>query len=289
MLSICYHEAVISLKGETTGLPISSHGISAAGRAELAAVVGSRRFVTPNDAKSELNVDAHVAARKLAHWAEKGWLRRVRRGLYIPVPVEATRPDMWSQDTMIIAMRVWTPCYFTGWTAASHWGLTEQVFRTTVLKTTQRVRATHVQLLDADYLLAHVPDDLMTWGLQSVWQEETRLKFADTARTVVEILDAPRIGGGIRNAAEIVSAYLEEYNAKRLIEYADRLGNRTVFKRLGYLIEALGGEYPDLLSACKDRLSSGVALLDPDGPQQGPRIAQWGLQANVRVSAEAPS
>ena len=48
------------------------------------------------------------------------------------------------------------PCYFTGWTAASHWALTDQVFRTTVLKTTARVRASSVRLLDHDYLLSHV-------------------------------------------------------------------------------------------------------------------------------------
>ena len=255
----------------------------------MAAVAGRRRFVSPADVAGELGVDAHVAARKLANWAEKGWLRRVRRGLYIPVPVDAQRPEAWSQDALVVAAAVWSPCYFTGWTSASRWGLTEQVFRTTVVKTAQRVRHAQVRLLDADYLLVHVPEESMGWGMEVVWQEEVQLRLADPTRTVVDILDAPRIGGGVRTAAEILGAYLDDHDAARLIEYADRLGNRTVFKRLGYLVEALARDEPSLIAACQERLPAGLAILDPGGPTDGPRVPRWGLRANVRVTPESPS
>jgi predicted transcriptional regulator of viral defense system len=273
----------------TPAAPVSTHGISGSGRAELAAVAGRRRFVSPEDAAAELGVDAHVAARKLAHWAEKGWLRRVRRGLYIPVPVEAERPESWSQDAMVVAVAVWSPCYFSGWTAAAQWSLTEQVFRTTIVKTVRRVRRSDVRLLDADYLLVHAVQESMGWGLKPVWQEEVRLLIADPARTVVDILDAPRIGGGIRHAAEILGSYLDEHDPQLLVEYADRLDNRAVFKRLGFLVEALGREEPALTAACLARLSAGIALLDPDGPKSGPRVPRWSIRANVRVAAESPS
>jgi predicted transcriptional regulator of viral defense system len=268
---------------------MSSQGISGSGRAELAAVVGRRRFIAPEDVATELDLDAHVAARKLAHWAEKGWLRRVRRGLYIPVPVEAENPERWAEDALVVAGAAWSPCYFTGWTAASYWGLTEQVFRTTVLKTAQRVRASDVRLLDADYLLMHVSPEAMSWGIEPVWREETRLQIADPARTVVDILDQPRIGGGIRHGAEILGAYLDDHDPSRLVAYADRLGNRAVFKRLGYMLEALGRDEPDLIAACRAHLSRGVAILDPEGPQEGQRVPAWRLRANVHVAAQAPS
>lgn len=268
---------------------MSSHGISATGRAELATVAGRRRFISPEDAAADLGVDRHVAARKLAHWAEKGWLRRVRRGLYIPVPVEAERPEAWSADPMVVASKVWSPCYFTGWTAAGHWSLTEQVFRTTVLKTAQRVRESTVRLLDHDYLLSHIAEGELDWGIASVWHEEARLNIADPARTVVDILDAPRLAGGVRHVAEILSAYLDDHESQRLVDYADRLDNRAVFKRLGYLIELLGRDEPGLIAACRDRLSAGVALLDPDASSQGPRVPRWSLRANVRLEPQSPS
>jgi predicted transcriptional regulator of viral defense system len=265
-------------------------GISGRGRADLATLLGSgRRFVTPADVAGALDVDAGAAAKKLSRWAEDGWVRRVRRGLYIGVPVDAANPSAWSEDALLVAAEVWSPCYFTGWTAAHHWALTEQAFRTTVLKTSERVRAAAVKLLDQEYLVGHVEPDLMTWGLTTQWRDGVRLRFADPARTVVDILDRPRLGGGVRHGAEILGAYLDERDPMMLVAAGDRLGNRAVFKRLGYLIEALGLDLPGLRSACEERVSSGISNLDPDGPPGGRRVMKWRLRVNVTVIQEGAS
>lgn len=269
---------------------VTPAGISARGRADLTRVLAKGgRFITPKDVVEELGVDANTAAKKLARWAEDGWVRRVRRGLYIGVPVDVTNPAAWSEDALFLASEVWSPCYFTGWTSAHHWDLTEQVFRTTVLKTSARVRSSSAHLLDHDYIVNHVGSDALTWGLKSDWRGDNRLHFADPARTVVDILDSPKLGGGIRHGAEILAAYLNDNDPMLLIEYGDRLGNRTVFKRLGYGAEALGIGTPALIAACRERLSSGISSLDPDGPTGGHRIMRWGLLVNVTLVHEGAS
>lgn len=269
---------------------LQAAGISGRGRAELATVLGSgRRFVTPTDVVKALGVDTDTAAKKLSRWSEDGWVRRVRRGLYIGVPVDAANPSAWSEDALLVAAEVWNPCYFTGWTAAHHWALTEQVFRTTVLKTTERVRAATVRLLDHDYLVGHVEPGSLSWGLKAEWRDGGRLRFADPARTVVDILDRPKLGGGIRHGAEVLGAYLDEHDPMLLVAAGDRLGNGAVFKRVGYLVEALGLDQPALQSACEERVSSGISKLDPDGPSGGRRIMKWGLSVNVRVVQEGAS
>lgn len=265
-------------------------GISNRGRSELGAVLGGgRRFVTPSDVVQALGVEPDAAAKKLARWAAEGWLRRARRGLYIPVPLDAANPAAWSEDALIVATAVWSPCYFTGWTAASHWSLSEQVFRTTVVKTSRRVRASSARLLDHDYLLAHLSQKQMEWGIRTEWRGELRLRIADPARTVVDILDLPRLAGGIRHGAEILAAFLDDNEPSQLIAYGDRLGNRAVFKRLGYIVEILGKDRDGLLAACRHRLSSGISTLDPDGPPGGRRVVKWGISVNVGVGPEEPS
>ena len=180
----------------------------------------------------------------------------------------------WSEDPLVVAAEVW-PCYFTGWTAANEWALSDQVFRTTVLKTTSRVRASNVRLLDHDYLISSTNDADMRWGMKSQWRHESRLRFADPARTVVDILDAPRLGGGMRHGAEILAAYLDEHDPTTLLDYGDRLGNRALFKRLGYIIEAMGMDLPRILGACQERVSAGISALDPDGPPGGRSNTRW--------------
>ena len=264
-------------------------GLRQSGRAELARLLPGRRFVTPEVAAEVLELDASAAAQRLARWAEAGWLRRVRRGLYVPVPVDVQHPETWSEDAQVVAARVWSPCYFTGWTAANHWGLTEQSFRTTVLKTSTRVRRSSVDLLDHEYLVLHTQPEHLDWGLATAWHAEVRLKYADEARTVVDMLDTPKIGGGIRHVAEVLNAYLETHDALVLVEYGDRLGNGAVFKRLGFLLEHLGHADDPAVIECATRVRPGMSLLEPGLPARGGRDGRWGLRENVLIEELSPS
>jgi predicted transcriptional regulator of viral defense system len=189
----------------------------------------------------------------------------------------------------VVASRVWAPCYFSGWTAARQWNLTEQVFLTTILKTSARVRESEASLLDHNYLVGHVSPAALSWGLMTEWRGESRLRFASPARTVVEILDRPKIGGGLRQAGDVLTAYFEDSNPAELVETGDRFGNRAVFKRLGYLVETLGLDQAGLLAACAERVSSGISALDPDGPAGGRRVMRWGLRVNATVVREGAS
>ena len=104
-------------------------GLSARGRRDLATLFGAgQRTVTVDAAAAALGVSRESAARRLSAWASRGWLRRVRRGLYIAVPVDARDPATWNEDPWYLADLVWDPCYIAGWSAANHWALTDQVF-----------------------------------------------------------------------------------------------------------------------------------------------------------------
>jgi len=286
-----YSNTINSPERGTTGLQmLTAAGISGKGRTELAiATPKSSRFLTPKGVAKALEIDDIMAARKLSMWAKSGWVRRVRRGLYIAVPVEAQNPFTWSDDALVVATEVWSPCYFSGWTAARHWSLTEQVFRPNIVKTAVRIRKSKEKLLNHDYLVSHVDPKLLEWGLSSEWVDGVRLSFSDPARTVIELLDDPTIGGGIRHTAEILSTYLDDNDPSKLVTYAKHFGNGTVFKRLGYLLEAMHKDFPDVISACHDNISEGFSKLDPGQTKNGQRITRWRLFVNTSISQEEPS
>ena len=72
------------------------------------------------DAAKILAVDGRRAGRLLRYLAERGWLSRVRRGLYTTVPLGASEPSAWREDPWAVAARVFAPCYIGGWSAAEH-------------------------------------------------------------------------------------------------------------------------------------------------------------------------
>jgi predicted transcriptional regulator of viral defense system len=79
------------------------------------------------------------------------------------------------------------------------------------------------------------------------------------------MLSDPQLGGGMRSAVDIFKNYLKsgDKNTNLLIEYAGRLGNGAVFKRLGFLLERLRPEEEQAIEACKSKLTEGNAKLDP--------------------------
>ncbi len=231
-----------------------------------------------------LGIDHDEAGQLLVYLARRGWLSRVRRGLYIAVPLDARRSGEWIEDPWVVAERLFRPCYVGGWSACEHWDLTEQVFRTLLVVTARRVRHRDLDVQGLPFHLT-VRDQSALFGTVWVWRGQNRVAVSDPSRTVIDVLDDPRLGGGIRTVADVLHEYLqgEHRDDDRLVEYGDRLGNRAVFKRLGYLLEHSGTEARSLVEACLARRSSGLAKLDPSAKESGRILRRWGLRVNVAL------
>jgi len=83
---------------------------------------------TVSEAAEIMDIDHPRAGRLLIYWASRGWLSRIRRGFYIPVPLSAQHPSSRREDPWIIAMQLYRTAYIGGWSACEHWALTEQIF-----------------------------------------------------------------------------------------------------------------------------------------------------------------
>jgi predicted transcriptional regulator of viral defense system len=238
------------------------------------------------EAARELSLPATRTQRLLAHLAERGWLVRIRRGLYSTVPLEATAPSEWKLDPWVVADKVFSPSYYIGgWSACEHWGLTEQIFRETLVLTTHHTRQRRMSVQGFVFYVKRVNEERI-FGMRSVWRDQIRVQVSDPAHTVVDILEDPSIGGGIRQVADVLNAYMTEEarDDALLLASARKLGNRAVFKRLGFLLEQFAPSSSDLIEACHREISSGVSLLDPSAAATGSVSRRWNLRVNVTVT-----
>lgn len=229
------------------------------------------------DASHALNIGQAEAAQLLAGWSARGWLTRVRRGLYVPVPLESSTSDIALEDAWAVADRLFAPCYIGGWSAAEHWGFTEQLFRSVLIITTRRPRARRVEARGAIFIVRTVEERAM-FGFKPVWRGKAKINVADPTRTILDLLDTPALGGGIRSVLDMLKAYrASKYrDPQLLIRYADQLGNKAVFKRLGYLATTFFPSEVELIAECRKRLSAGNAKLDPKLPAER-LVTAWRL------------
>jgi predicted transcriptional regulator of viral defense system len=244
-------------------------------------------LITVDDATQALGIGRSAAAKVLARWQRQGWITRVQRGVYAPIPLASAPGDHVVDDPWTLIPNLFGPAYVGGASAAHHWDLTEQLFRSVFVCTTKPVRQKTHTVHGTTFILRHVAEDKL-FGTRVLWRGRTKLNVSDPHRTVIDMLDDPASGGGIRHVADCLQRYLKrpDVSPETLVDYADRIGNGAVFKRLGFLAERAGAPQA-LIAACAERLTMGNAKLDLGLPC--PRlIRRWRLWIPESWKHEAP-
>ena len=240
------------------------------------------------EASDILQLSRAQTARLLARWQEQGWLSRVRRGLYVPVPLESPSAEVALEDPWIAAERLFTPCYIGGWSAQEHWGLTEQIFRSVLVVTTRRPRERKPTIKGTAFVLKTVKPEAF-FGTQAVWRGRVKVLVSDPTRTVLDVMNAPAMAGGIRPGVDVLRHYLasDACDLDRLITYAVRLDNGAVFKRLGFLMERIAPAEVGTIDACRKHVTQGNTKLDPDLPAER-LVTRWRLWVPTRWAEGVP-
>ncbi len=246
---------------------------------------GARAGLLTTEGSAELlGVAPHQASLTLGRLVGRGWLARVRRGLYLVLPLEAGRNGAAIEDPWVLARALYAPCYIGGSTAAEHWGLTEQLFRSTFVVTAAAVRhATETFLGSELHLVRASPERVARAAI--LWRGRERIAVSDRELTIADALATPGWLGGVRHLVDVLRGYREseEWNPKRLIERLDEIGSGAAFKRLGYLAETALDADHELVSSAFTRRTTGLVKLDPAVAERGRISARWRLWVNVPI------
>jgi predicted transcriptional regulator of viral defense system len=237
--------------------------------------------IRAHDLEQQLGYSREKANLMLSRLFNKGWLQRLKSGVYrvIPPGADAKAPP---EDAWAIAMELFSPCYISGWTAAEHWELTEQIFNSTIVFTTQKQRRKKIEIAGLTYITKFInAKDI--FGTQKLWSSNTPILIADIHRTIIDILDDPQIGGSGRHVIDILKTYLrnKNVNLSTLWQYAEKLNSGAVFKRLGFIVDILVKPSPEWLDKIQTQTKSGVIKLDPSGSNVGPINTKWGIRINI--------
>jgi predicted transcriptional regulator of viral defense system len=252
-------------------------------------------LVTAQIAAAEWDRPRREASRRLAALSRAGWLRRVRQGVYRIVALDTASLTVSSyDDPWTLASTLFAPCYLGGWSAAEHWGLTEQLFRDTFVVTAAPVRSKRSEAAGLTFRLARVPRSRAI-GDYSVWRGAARVSCSSRELTLVDGATAPAWVGGVRHLAEMVRRYAEgtEQDLPRLARCLDQVGSGAGAKRLGFIAATLlEGRHNEnavgilefIRQLGRQLRTSGVVKLDPAVSRRGRMNTGWGLWVNVRLT-----
>lgn len=206
-----------------------------------------------------------------------GFLEKIEKGKYFILPVTDV-----TLNEFIVADLLVKPSAVAYWSALSFHEFTEQIPHIIYVQTTARKKKSELEILGIRYKIVRVKPNKF-FGFQDVWIESYlgrfRINVTDREKTIIDCLDKPKYCGGI---AEVIKALeTRNYDVKKLSEYAIRLGNSAVIRRLGYLCDCLNIKIE--LPSIKTR---NYILLDPTLPKRGRVASKWRIMDNVGVLDE---
>lgn len=218
---------------------------------------------------------------KLLHdLVERRWIERLEKGKYLLIPLTAGPRRMYTAHAFLIAAHLVEPYYIGYWSSLHYHGFTEQLSHTVFVATTKQKR--ECTIAGVTYRFVTLTPHKF-FGHKGEWIEGRQVQMANREKTVVDCLDHPEYCGGIVEAAKGLwyGVTEERLDLDRLTEYAIRAGNRTVFKRLGYLAEVLELPIKEVIGRWRSEISRGYSLLDSTLGEGGKRDGRWRLWVNM--------
>lgn len=217
---------------------------------------------------------------------KKKWVLRLKRDLFTIVPLDmgVEGADTYVLHEYVVASLLANEYYIGFWSALNYHGLTDQIPRTTFVAVIEPRHS--IQILDSPFRFVKMAHSkFIGWKEYEVGTSKVRI--SNPEKTIADCLDHPEHCGGIEQIARAVYYYSTEFSIPAVVDFAKRMNNQTILKRLGYLLEELGllKEYADCLVDFVP--SKGYSKLDLLSPSIGKHNERWKLLINYRLRPEA--
>ena len=236
---------------------------------------------TTDQARAVLNIDDRDINKILYQLTRKRWLLRLEKGKYLILPLEAGMEGLYSIHEFVIAAHLVHPSAIAYASALSFHELSDLVPQAVLVATTRRKADVIIEELGVRVHFITIRAHKF-FGLQTVMIEDQPIQITSPTKTLVDGLDHPELCGGIVELAKGLSRYAQDRaDWAQLTADARRLGNRTVFKRLGYLSEILELDVGGWVERWRAEISPGETVLDPRYGRQGSYCADWNLRVNL--------
>lgn len=222
-------------------------------------------------------------ARYLAHrLVKKGWLERLRPGLFQLVPADRGREGVADTNPLAAGAVLVAPYFFSFGTACTHYGLTEQVFAEVYLVCQERRRPESIR--GKRYVFLYVPEQRF-FGFEEITVLGQAVQMATVERALLDAIERPQYAGGIGEISRIAARAVTKISWDALLELLRKWGSSALVQRLGYLLDLHQVEVP------ADARSNMLELLRPQSKIQlgsrrnwgtaGKLVRPWNVVANV--------
>ena len=233
------------------------------------------------DAGKITGLSPALASSLLHKAAGRGLVSRLKPGVFVIIPPELGSTAEYAGDPYLTAVRLAgaAPCFVSHASAMEIHRMVTQPQLVVFASSSRRIRRRRLHGTEFRFVFVK-PEDY--FGTTTHWiTKQEKIDISDLERTVIDGLRQPEYCGGVTEIAKSLWMRHQDMQAARLVDYALRLGNGAVARRLGYLLEVYAIAPERELARLRECLTATYAPLDPMLPKEGPHLKRWLLQLNI--------
>ncbi|MFA4935958.1 MAG: hypothetical protein WC568_08995 [Candidatus Methanoperedens sp.] len=235
---------------------------------------------TVKDVSNVLDKSYSVSRKIISNLKAKKWIEKIEAGKYLILPLSAGVKPKYTEHEFVIGSKLVEPYYISYWSALNYHHMTEQIPFSVFIATTKR--KSNRKILDVNYIFVTLSKKKF-FGYSSVNISGKNVFISDKEKTIADCLDHPEYCGDITEAAKALKS--KNIFFEKIADYAIKIGNATILKRLGYLSEVLKLNLGEgLKKRMLKNISKGYSVLDPSVKmRKGKYNEKWRLLINRKI------
>ncbi len=219
----------------------------------------------------------------LSDMTRRGFLMRVKRGLYYVIPYEQDAETFMPDWHLLAEHLVQGAQHYIGYYSALqiHNLITQPSLKEQIVVSKQ-IRPSTIKIKDIPFQFIY-HNEKHFFGTKKIWIDNyNKVVCSDLEKTIVECLFKPDYAGGIVEIARAIYISRDKVKYDVLLDYVIRFKSQAVIKRLGFVLEALNIETSIIKDLQKLKTNS-VVLLDTELPRSGKIKTKWSIQQNIET------
>jgi len=198
----------------------------------------SERVVTTNDIKEILNKKQR-ASDYITNLRQKGYFKKIRKGLYAIAPPNMVNEDEFSPDKFLIANKIKDESYISHHSALEFHGLAQTIQNRVYI--TSKTPGKLLKYKDIEYKIITTKH---YFGFEKRNHLNTSIKVSDREKTILDCIRNLKYAGGIE---ELIKSFedLPTINWNSLLQYLEKIDEKNLYQKTGFIFEKLSLNLPE--------------------------------------------
>jgi len=228
----------------------------------------NKKCFTLNDVAIMVGGNINTAKSLLKDYTKKGFVKSVRRNLYVAISMETNSPVATPYH---IASNITDTSYVSNHAAFAYYGYTNQVFHDLSVASETEFKPFEFEMITYTYIFSKINIGIVN---------ENGIKVTDRERTLIDsISDFDKFGGleELLRCIEMITFLSED----KLIQYLELYNRPVLYQKTGYILEHFMDSMKinlDFINLCQQNKGDSIRYFTKTIPRNQLRFnPKWGL------------